>query len=99
MRILVFRAGSSRLDSCKVVYPSGTISVITKTWRLIYMSPAMSRSNLNVKSNCVQEPTDGKKFQFLIPSFGLREHCHGYNNYADGVAHGPLHAGYTKSHI
>ncbi len=30
------------------------------------------------KSNCLQEPTDGKNFQFLIPSFGLRKHCHGY---------------------
>ncbi len=33
---------------------------------------------MNIKINCVQEPTGGKKFQFLIPSFGPREHCHGY---------------------
>ena len=31
-----------------------------------------------LKRNCVQEPTDGKNCQFLIPSFGPMEHCHGY---------------------
>ncbi len=30
------------------------------------------------KSNCIQGATEGKNFQFLIPSFGLREHCLGY---------------------
>ena len=44
------------------------------------------KSSDRIKSNCVQEGTDGKNFEFLIPSFGLREHCHGY-------------AGHTKGHI
>ena len=30
------------------------------------------------KSNCIQGTTEGKTFQVLIPSFGLKEHCHGY---------------------
>ncbi len=49
---------------------------------------------IELKSNCVQEPTDGKHFQFLIPCFGHRKHCHRYK-----LAHGLLCAGYTKSHI
>ena len=42
----------------------------------------------------------------VIPTFGLSEYCHGYyadeatvcvNRFTQTVAHGPLHAGYTKS--
>ena len=30
------------------------------------------------KKQLLQETTHGKNFQFLIPSFGPREYCHGY---------------------
>ena len=33
--------------------------------------------NPQIKSNCVQESTDGKNCQFFISSFGPREHCPG----------------------
>ncbi len=52
-----------------------------------------------LKSNCVQEPTDGKNVQFLIPSLGPREHCQGYKH-ADEAS--PWTAScriYQKSHL
>ena len=45
------------------------------------------KSELWFKSNCVQEPTDGKKCQFLIPSFGPREHCHGYDQWCQMIVY------------
>ncbi len=61
---------------------------------LCFIHPKHSGQCDLVKSNCGQEPTDGKNFEFFIPSFGLKEHCHRYK-----LSYGPLHAGHTKGHI
>ncbi len=59
-----------------------------------------------LKSNCVQEGADGKNFEFLMPSFGLRSIVTDINNHLAPLVfmqmklpYGPLHAGDTKGHI